>query len=244
GAAIRGRPSLAGGDIFIQSDDGVLHRLRARDGREQWKVSVNSKPVERIPITDQRSRWDVSSSGVAAAPGRLYGGTYGGHVVALDPATGTRVWEFAAGDSVLSTPAVDGRRVYFGSFDGSVYALDGATGRQLWKHETGGPVVSAPAVYDNKVIIGSRSFDLLALDAATGAPAWTRYVWFSWVESAANVRGGIVYFGSSDAAKLFALNARTGRQVWDLDVTGAAWGQPAVTDKRVFIGTLGFGQYM
>jgi eukaryotic-like serine/threonine-protein kinase len=94
------------------------------------------------------------------------------------------------------------------------------------------------------VIVGSRSYDLLALDEASGRRAWTRYIWFSWVESPAAVRDGTVYVGSSDAAKLFAFDGDTGDRRWEIDAGGWAWGQPAVTATRVFIGTGGTPHYL
>jgi outer membrane protein assembly factor BamB len=180
---------------------------------------------------------------VTPGRGRLYLGTGDGHLLALDPATGARVWSFTAGDAVDSTPALDGDRVYAGSFDRNVYALDADTGTLAWKHDTGGAVVSTPALHQGHVIVGSRSYDLLALDARTGAPAWTRYVWFSWVESPVTIRNDAAFVGSSDAALLTAFDAATGHTRWALDVMGWAWGQPAASDTRVYIGTAGMAKY-
>jgi outer membrane protein assembly factor BamB len=41
----------------------------------------------------------------------------------LDAKTGTEKWEFEAGDSVRSTPAVSDGVAYVGSDDGYLYAL-------------------------------------------------------------------------------------------------------------------------
>jgi outer membrane protein assembly factor BamB len=134
--------------------------------------------------------------------------------------------------------------VYFGSYDGNVYALEAATGLLLWKRDTGKPVVSTPAIAGDRVVVGSRSYDLFGLDAKTGAVAWKRYIWFSWVESSPVVREGIAYVGSSDAAALYAFDASTGRPVWKTDVWGWAWGQPAVSDQRVYMATSALGGYI
>jgi outer membrane protein assembly factor BamB len=166
--------------------------------------------------------------------------------MALEPAKGATLWSFAAGDAVLAAPAVAGGRVYFGSYDGHVYALDAAKGQLAWKYFTKGAVVSTPAVdpASGRVVIGSRSYDLLGLDAASGALAWKKYIWSSWVESSATLRDGVAYVGSSDAAALYAFEARSGRRLWATDVHGWAWGQPAATDRRVFIGTAATKDYL
>jgi outer membrane protein assembly factor BamB len=242
--AIRSSAARAGNDLLLQADDGFLYWLDRTLGTERLKVRLCEKPIERLPPTNEKSRFDRFASGVTIANGRLYAGTHEGHVLALNPADGKRLWDFASGDSVLSTPVITAGRLYFGSFDGNVYAVDAASGTLLWKHDTGAPVVSTPALHEGRVIVGSRSYDLLALDGRTGATVWSRYIWFSWVESPATIRETTAYVGSSDAARLYALDAGTGKSAWELDVHGWAWGHPAVTDRRVFIGTSATPQYV
>jgi outer membrane protein assembly factor BamB len=243
GGAIRARPTVAAGDAFVRADDGFLYKVNATTGAQRWRVRVEP-PVERLAAGKEGSRHDYRASAATLAGGRLYLGTDDGHVLALDPVTGARLWDFPANGAVASTPAVDAERVYFGSFDGHVYAVDAASGQLLWNHDTGAPVTSTPALHEGRVIIGSRSYDLLALDGASGKPVWTRYIWFSWVESSAAIFGGAAYVGSSDAAKLFSFDARSGRRLWELDAGGCAWGQPAVSGTRVFIGTVGTQNYL
>ena len=237
GGAIRTRPTIAGGALYVQADDGFLYKLRASDGEEAWRVRVVDAPIVRLPFDDPKSRYDRFGSDVTVTDGRLYLGTHDGKVLALDAKNGARLWSFATGDAVLAAPAVDSGRVYAGSFDKHVYALDAATGTLLWKRDTQGAVVSTPAVAGGRVVVGNRAYDVLALDGRTGEVAWKRYVWFSWIESSASVRDGVAYVGSSDAAGVFAFDVGSGRRLWSADVFGWAWGQPAVTDARVYAGT-------
>ena len=237
GGAVRTRPALAGGALLFQADDGLLYKLDAASGQEQWRVRLVEKPVERLPFDNPKSRYDRFGSDVTVAGGRLYVGTHDGHVLALDTATGARLWDFATGDSVLAAPSVDSGRVYAGSFDKHVYALDAGSGRLLWKRDTQGAVVSTPAVAGDLVVVGNRCYDLLGLRADTGEVAWKRYLWFSWIESSVSVRDGVAYVGSSDAASVSAFDARSGRPRWQADVYGWAWGQPALTEERVYLGT-------
>jgi len=211
GGMIRSRPTISDGALYMQSDDGMLYRLDASAGTLQWKVRVSDTPVERLPPANPKSRFNRFASAAITGRGHVFLGTSDGHVLALDPATGARVWSFTAGDAVDSTPALDGDRLYVGSFDRHVYAVNADTGTLVWKHDTGGAVVSSPAIHQGHVIVGSRSYDLLALDARTGTPAWTRYVWFSWIESPATVHDDTAFVGSSDAALLTAFDAASGR---------------------------------
>ncbi len=244
GGPIRTRATLAAGTLYLQADDGFLYAVDAASGRERWRAHVVEKPIERLPFDDPKSRYDRFGSDVTVAEGRLYLGTHDGRVVALDAARGEKAWEFASGDSVLAAPVVDAGRLFFGSFDGHVYALEAATGKLVWKRDTRAPVVSTPALAGDRLVVGNRGYDLLGLDARTGEPAWTRYIWFSWVESSAVVRDGVAYVGSSDAAAVYAFDARTGEPRWKTDVFGWAWGQPAVTDRRVYVGTASQKDYL
>ena len=237
GGPIRTRPTVSGGSVVLQADDGFLYCLAASTGELHWRVRVVDVPIERLPFDNPRSRYDRFGSDVTASGGRLYVGTHGGMLVALDPADGRRIWEFRASDAVLAAPAVVGDRVLFGSYDHFVYALDAATGRLIWKRDTRGAVVSTPAVVGDRIVVGNRCYDLLGLDARTGEVAWKHYIWSSWVESSATIRDGVAYVGSSDAAALYAFDARSGRRRWATDVYGWAWGQPAVTRDRVYTGT-------
>jgi outer membrane protein assembly factor BamB len=237
GGAVRTRPTVAAGSVYVAADDGFLYRLKASGGEEVWRVRVVEAPIERLPFDNPKSRYDRFGSDVTVRGDRLYLGTHDGSVLALDAATGARLWSFATGDAVLAAPAVDSGRVYAGSFDRHVYALDAASGALLWKRDTQGAVVSTPAVAGDRLVVGNRAYDVLGLQARTGDVAWKRYVWFSWIESSATVRDGVAYVGSSDAAAVFALDADSGRRRWAADVLGWAWGQPAVTGARVYCGT-------
>jgi outer membrane protein assembly factor BamB len=243
GGSIRTRAAVDRGAVYFQADDGVLYRVDAATGHERWRAPIVEGSIDRVALGDPRSRYDSFGSDVVVAEGRLFVGTHDGRVLALDRGSGERIWSFATGGSVLAAPALDSGRVYAGSYDACVYALDAGTGALVWKHDTKGAVVSTPAVAGEHLVVGTRAYDVLGLEARIGRVAWTQYVWFSWIESSATVRDGVAYVGSSDAAAAFAFDARTGERLWTTDVWGWAWGQPAVTDDRVFLGTAGLRGY-
>ncbi len=237
GGPVRTRITPFDGRLYFQADDGVLYEVNESDGAERWRLRVVEPPITRLPFDNPKSRYDRFGSDVAFAGNRLYLGTNDNRVLAVDADRGTITWEFRTGGGVIAAPAIANGRVYAGSFDKHVYALDAATGAVIWKRDTQGVVVSTPAVDGDRIVIGNRAYDLLGLDARTGDVAWTRYIWFSWVESSSTIRNGVAYVGSSDAAAEYAFDVKTGRPVWKTDVRGWAWGQPAVSDDRVYVGT-------
>lgn len=235
--AIRTRPVVSGGAVYLQADDGFLYKLAAASGAVRWRARIVEEPIARLPFDDPKSRYDRFGSDVTVAGGRLYVGTHDGKVLAIDPGSGRRVWEFAATDAVLAAPAVADGRVVFGSFDHFVYALAADSGRLLWKRDTQGAVVSTPAIAGDRAVVGNRCYDLLGLNVETGDTVWKDYVWSSWVESSATIRDGTAYVGSSDAAAVFAYDVASGRRLWAADAHGWSWGQPAVGPGRVYAGT-------
>ena len=243
GGALRARPAFAGRDVILQADDGVLYRIDGRNGAEKWHLAI-ARARTRLALNDPASRYEHFASGAAIDGERVYVGTHEGRVLAIDARRGAPLWEFKASDAIVATPVVAHGKVYCGSFDGNLYALDAASGALAWKHDTGGAVTSAVAMAGPNVVVGSRSFELQALDAATGIPAWTKYFWFSWVESPANVFDAIAYVGSSDAGTVSAIDGRNGHAIWSMDVQGSAWGRPAVTASTVYEGVTGVLHYI
>ncbi len=128
------------------------------------------------------------------ADGIMYVSTPLNHVVALDAASGRRLWEHA---ETLSTTvhccgpvnrgvAIYGGRIYMGTLDGRLVALDARTGRTAWRvrvadNERAYAIDGAPVTVDGKVIVGISGAEygirgfVTAYDAATGALVWRFY---------------------------------------------------------------------
>src|SRR5262249_46062670 len=123
----------------------------------QWAYSLGERvEVEAEPIV---------------AGGKVFLGAMNGTLTALDAASGSVAWSFAAGP-IAHTAAYAAGRVFFGSLDGFVYALDANSAWLLWKIQTGGPVYAAPAVAGSTLYIGSTAGRFFALDVASGAERW------------------------------------------------------------------------
>ena len=73
---------------------------------------------------------------MAHAGGALFLGV-GGHVVALDPASGQELWRTKIKDSSVTTIWSVGQRIYAGS-QGEVFCLDAAVGHVLWHNKLKG----------------------------------------------------------------------------------------------------------
>jgi outer membrane protein assembly factor BamB len=236
GGPVFGSPAVEGDAVYVLSDDGFLYKLDRTSGRTRWRFDTHGGGVKR-------EAYDRLASRPAVVGDVVYIGSADDRLYALDAATGTEKWHAQARDTIRSSAAVADGRVFFGSSDGNVYAVDAGSGALLWQYDTFKPVVSSPLVSDGGVYIGSRNANFYAFDAATGRVKWRKFYWTSWVESSAHVRDGVIYVGSSDYEQLFALAAKDGRELWRFDTHGEAWPDPAVTDKFVYTGSVGYSSF-
>jgi outer membrane protein assembly factor BamB len=135
--------------------------------------------------------------------------------------------------------------VYIGNTDGTMYAFGAGSGRMLWARRVGTYVYTAAAVWRRRVFVGTYDGRVYALDAATGDTIWRQGAPAA-VHGAPTVLGELVYFASCGTCgrngsryakpgpfRTFALNVRTGRQVWSFPDGRYS---PIVADgKRVYL---------
>ncbi len=143
----------------------------------------------------------------------LYLTTPGSHVIALNAASGEKLWEYAPHTRPVPLccgpnnrgVAAWGERVFVATLDGHVIALDHHTGRVDWDAPVadsieGASITMAPLAADGRVIVGLSGGEygirgrVIALDAQTGQILWTWYTipspgeapngwWGSWSET-------------------------------------------------------------
>ncbi len=205
-------------------------------------ANLAGNPTERLISKDTaqglKPAWvahlgyDVSAR-AAVVGGIAYVPDWGGHLWAIDTATGKTVWQhlmrdygFAAGTITRTTPAVAGSTLYFGTQKGAyLVAVNKDTGALIWVSEmdthplaviTASPVIAAGVIYT-----GIASIE-------EGAAANPSYPCCS-------------FQGSAVAA-----DAQTGKILWKTATVpagytgGAIWGSNMVVDAtrhEVFAGT-------
>jgi outer membrane protein assembly factor BamB len=194
-------PLLIGDRLYVGDWNGDVWAFDADNGRVLWKRHLGG----------------AIKGAIASAGGRLYVGSYDGHLYCLSTA-GRQLWR-ASGQPRLygngrfySTPALAYERVYIGSTDGKVYSFGATTGKLRWSSSTGGYVYASPAVWNDLVLAGSYSGRFYAFDAATGAKRW-QFDAHGKISGSATVIGDVVYFATLKQ-RTYALNARTGKELW------------------------------
>lgn len=153
-------PVAADGMVFAVDRFGTQHAVRAGTGAPAWKLP------------------NAGGWGGQAGGGRLYTeARRDGEVLALDAATGRRIWSRA----LLARPKDDpraqatalclaGPTLYVGCTDDVLYALDPADGRIQWTYGADKPAAVQPVSTGGLVILGAPDGHVRAVAPPSAQP--------------------------------------------------------------------------
>ena len=149
-SAARAQPTLAGGRLFVASENGKVHALDPRTGCTYWTFTAQAGVRTALTVAPYKT---VGASGYA-----VYFGDAKANAYAVDAHTGQPIWTRKIDDhrsaAITGAPTVYGGKVYVPvqglneegqggrggyeccTFRGSVTALDSSTGALLWKTYT------------------------------------------------------------------------------------------------------------
>lgn len=232
-----------------------------RDGHSAETGLLQSWPKAGPPLAWRANGVGNAYSSFSTAGGRLFTlGARGGieYVVALDRATGKKVWEHQngrrfendRGDGPRSTPTVDGDRLYVLGGSGDLTCLDHATGKRLWSinlvEKFGGVnpywgYSESPLIVGDRILVnaGGRRASIVAINKADGSTLWQQHSDGAGYSSPMLMRTGslsqVIFFTES---RTLAVDPRDGRLLWSY--TKAANGTaniatPIVRGTRVFV---------
>ena len=148
--AARAQPTIAGGRLFVASENGEAHALDPKTGCTYWTFRAQAGIRTGLTVGPYKN---ASGSGQA-----VYFGDVRANAYAVDAQTGRQLWVRKVDEhpaaSLTGAPAVSGGRVFVPvqglneegqggtgkypccTFRGSLVALDANTGAQLWKTYT------------------------------------------------------------------------------------------------------------
>ncbi len=254
-SAVTSSPAVSAGAVYFGSFDGDFYALDAATGKLKWKFATEGErrfTAKGIHGLHPRGEsmpdpWDFYLSSPAVANGLVYFGSGDGHVYALNAATGALKWKVRTNGVVHSSPAVADGIVYAGSWDSFLYALDASTGKERWRYKTGEDpknhnqvgIQSSPVVVSGTVYFGCRDSKVYALDAKTGKRKWEFTNNGSWVLNTPAVDDGKLYFGTSDSARFYVLNAATGSPLFSMDIKMPIFASPTIAGGVFYVGTFG-----
>jgi outer membrane protein assembly factor BamB len=181
-------PVIAGDQLYLALDSGVVVAYRARDGAEVWRREIRAEsPLatdgSRVFIAsgetihainaDGSSAWNAGAVGLTA-PMLVHDGwviaAAKGQLSALRATDGSVVWRRAIGEA-RERASIEGDNLYVPLEDGLLLALDLMTGADKWqRHLRGAPTEVLP--FADRVYVGSADKYFYCLDTDDGDIAW------------------------------------------------------------------------
>jgi eukaryotic-like serine/threonine-protein kinase len=169
-------------------------------------------------------------------------------VTALDPASGTILWTFAFGPvaDIAGQPTVADGTVYVTSTDGELFALSAANGAKRQK-VTGFGAFGPGSIAAVKGVVYAGLDDnkgtVVAVDMTSGKTLWRQSLGPATFAPSVATTSGIIFAGTVNggaaevqSGKLYALNAKTGKQLWSVPVAGGVNEGPVAAGGTVYTG--------
>lgn len=239
---VEATPLVVDGIMYVSAPWSVVHAVDVRSGKRIWTFDPG---VDREK--GYRGCCDVVNRGVALYKGKVFVGAYDGRLVALDAATGTKVWEKDTvidrkmSYTITGAPRVFNGKVVIGNggaeygVRGYVTAYDAETGNQAWRWFTV-PGDPAKPFEDDSMAAAAKTWDPAGKYWVNGGggSAWDTITFdpdlnmvyigtgngSPWNRNLRSPGGGDnLYLGS-----IVALNADTGKYLWHYQETpGDNW---------------------
>lgn len=158
-------PAVSGDLVVVPFASGEVVALDASSGSAQWSGSLTN-PAETSGVSvlsDVPARPIISNATV-------YAGSLSGRFLALQAASGQKIWE--RNIPTANTPVAAGNGIFVLTLSGDLYALDYATGIVRWMlnlpKSLGRSVWTGPVLANSTLWLVSSTGQLVGVDAGTG----------------------------------------------------------------------------
>ena len=210
-------PTLVDGVLYVASSDGEVAAISAADGDRLWRVELE-RPL---------------SGGVGYHDRSLYLGGADGSVLQLSANDGVVEWEAAVSGEVLAAPAVSDDWVIVQTYDGKLLGFQPGADEPAWTFTSDVPVLtlrgtSTPILVGDNAIAGFGDGKVVAVDVNSGNVSWESRIGVpqgsSEIDRIVDIDGamtqqGIELFVASYQGRVAALDSRTGRKLWQQNVS-------------------------
>ena len=217
--------------------------------------SVSGSRLPDHPVV----QWTTPLSGFPGEPlladGVIYVGDVNGDLHAIKASDGSTVWRFQGRDQIFAAPARRGGTIYFTTRKG-LTAVSRQDGGVLWRSDgLANATESSPLIVNDRIIVADYSGKVSALDfdgkvlwqhdvAADAPPSppgfdanRARMAGTAARPGTAASDGTAIFQPIFDQSRIAVIDLKAGRRRWSFQAKGWIWGEPTVTEDKVFFGS-------
>ena len=223
GSPVRASPGVKDGRIYIGDVDGKFHCVDAANGKILWAFEAKQEIVSGCNFFEEKILFGSND-------GCLYSLTK----------EGKQEWLFSIDQPINGSPAVADGYSFVAGCDEILHVVDLKTGKEVGQVGIGGPAGSTAAVAEKTVFVGTMANQVIAIDL-TKPTAPTKLWTFEAAKrqqpfySSAAITESLVLLGSRDK-RLYALDRKSGKEVWSFATDGMVDGSAVVVGTTVYLG--------
>jgi outer membrane protein assembly factor BamB len=260
GDMVEGAPAIASGSVYVASLDKHLYALELATGKQKWKAKLGAAKAspsvkgDRVYVGDLDGKfycvqaatgevvWTFQTDGEIASGCNFHGdniliGSHDATLYCLGP-DGKKLWEVKTEGPVNGSPVVVGDTTFVAGCDSVLHVLDAKTGKETGTVDLGGQAAATAAVSGDFAYVGTMANQVVGIDWKRLKKVWA----FESKRSqpfyaSAAVTDSLVVAGCRDK-RVYAIDRKTGAEVWNFATPGQIDASPAVVGDRVYVGCL------
>lgn len=211
-------PIIIKDKIFLLDSSGSLRAFNLITNKKIYKKRVFSKKYLTQYQNPRMSHFN----------GIIYAISGTNEIIAVNAEDGSKIWSRKILSIPISTIAIDQRNIYFLTNDNKVYALKSDNGKIEWisSSNTNPTVINGsaqPIIYKDHIIIGFSNGEIVAYNKNNGQLLWQHKITINQATSSGFYLNDIdttpriandIIFTSGNGSHLVAINAKTGKKIW------------------------------
>lgn len=214
--------------LFFTAYDGYAYSVSANDGKVFWKKDIKYPSVQSLFYES----------------GRLYIHTNNSEILALEAASGEKIWSFnKKNQRKISVGGIGeflplGSLMIVGMSNGELVALEKANGKIRWQRKLNFNSrfrdLRTLTLFDtDKILVAGYDDHIYNVDAVSGALKWKRK--FSVVTNFINLKDNEVCFGTADL-EIKCINPTVGSETKNVKISSISGQITKVNDHKILYG--------
>lgn len=224
--------TLVEDNLYLATQNGELLSINARSGDTNWRINLSSEALSPPQVLNNLLV-------VLAADG---------HLIAVDVATGRKMWSFTSSMPSLtlrgtSTPTLTSLQSFTGLANGKLVAVDNTSGQVRWESRIAQPsgrtdierlvdVRGQAKEAQGMLLVNSFQGQTHALDPFTGRSRWSREI--SSFHAPVIVNNQVIVV--DEASRIHALDLFSGSSLWTQDALyGRELTEPVLLENSLVV---------